>query len=111
MSNKEKNKVIPNRLKPEVFDALKRVVGERWISQQRSVIETYSKFSIDGQSFLRKYAKDPHAIPACIILPVTTEEVQEIVSSLAEALFKHEDFEKCSGGEAACRFPLFVSFI
>jgi hypothetical protein len=79
MSNKQKKKVIPNRLKPEVFEALKAVVGERWISQQRSVIETYSKFSIDGQSFLRKYAKDPHAIPACIILPVTTEEVQEIV--------------------------------
>ena len=72
-------KVIPNKLQPEVFEALKAVVGERWISQQRSVIETYSKFSIDAQSFLRKYAKDPHAIPACIILPSTTEEVQAIV--------------------------------
>ena len=42
-----------------------------------------------------------------LIIPDAQEEVQEIVSSLAEALFKHEDFEKCSGGEAACRFPLF----
>jgi hypothetical protein len=41
------------------------------------------------------------------VIPEAQEEVQEIVSSLAEALFKHEDFEKCSGGEAACRFPLF----
>ena len=79
MSAKKKEKVIPNRLDPEVFEALKEVVGERWISQQRTVIETYSKFSIDGQSFLRKYAKDPQAIPACIILPSTTEEVQDIV--------------------------------
>jgi glycolate oxidase len=79
MSENKKKKVIPHKLDPEVFEALKAVVGERWISQQRSVIETYSKFSIDGQSFLRKYAKDPHALPACIILPVTTEEVQAIV--------------------------------
>ena len=76
---KKKKKVIPNRIGREVFEALKEVVGERWISEQRSVIETYSKFSIDGQSFLRKYAKDPFAIPACIILPSTTEEVQAIV--------------------------------
>ena len=59
MSAKKKEKVIPEKLKPDVFEALKEVVGERWISQQRTVIETYSKFSIDGQSFLRKYAKDP----------------------------------------------------
>ena len=79
MSAKKKEKVIPNKLNPEIFGVLKEVVGERWISQQRTVIETYSKFSIDGQSFLRKYAKDPHALPACIILPSTTEEIQAIV--------------------------------
>jgi len=78
----EKKKVIPNKLDPEVFDALKSVVGERWISQQRSVIETYSKFSIDGQSFLRKYAKDPFAIPACVILPSTTDSVALLLQHL-----------------------------
>jgi hypothetical protein len=38
------------------------------------------------------------------VIPDAKEEVQEVVSFLAEALFKHEDFEKCSGGETACHF-------
>ena len=38
------------------------------------------------------------------VIPDAKEEVQEVVSFLAEALFKHEDSEKCSGGETACHF-------
>jgi len=38
------------------------------------------------------------------VIPDAKEEVQEVVSFLAGALFKHEDFEKCSGGETACHF-------
>jgi hypothetical protein len=30
------------------------------------------------------------------VIPDAEEEVQEVIASLAEALFKHEDFEKCS---------------
>ena len=41
------------------------------------------------------------------VIPDAQEEVQEIVSSLAEALFKHEDFEKCSGGETVCHYSPF----
>ena len=42
-----------------------------------------------------------------LIIPEAQEEVREIVSSLAEALFKHEDFEKCSGGETVCHYSPF----
>jgi len=44
------------------------------------------------------------------VVPDAKEEVQEVVSSLAEALFKHEDFEKCSCGENGFRvFPWHVA--
>jgi hypothetical protein len=38
------------------------------------------------------------------VMPDAKEEVQEVVSFLAGALFKHEDLEKYSGGEPARHF-------
>lgn len=78
MSTK-KQKVIQKKLSREVYNVLKNVVGEQWIYEQRSVVETYSKLSIEGGSFVKKHEKDPHVIPACVVLPSSTEETQAIV--------------------------------
>ena len=78
MADKSK-KVLQKKLSPEVYSELEAVVGKRWISEQRSLVETYSKLSIEGMTFVRKHQKDETAIPACVILPETTEEVQKIV--------------------------------
>jgi FAD/FMN-containing dehydrogenase len=75
----EKKKVIPNKLAPEIYRELENIVGEGWISQERAVVETYSKLSGDLNSFLKKHMRDPSDIPACVILPASTEEVQAIV--------------------------------
>jgi hypothetical protein len=75
----EKKKVIQKKLPREVYNALKNVVGEQWIYEQRSVVETYSKLSIEGGSFVKKHEKDPHVLPACVVLPSSTEETQAIV--------------------------------
>lgn len=75
----EKKKCIPVRLPREVYRALEKVVGPEWISEDRAEVECYSKFSVDSTGTLKKHAKDPSNIPACIILPGSTEEVQAIV--------------------------------
>lgn len=77
--NTTKQKVIQKKLPREVYNALKNVVGEQWIYEQRSVVETYSKLSIEGFSFIKKHNKDPHVLPACVVLPASTEEIQAIV--------------------------------
>ncbi len=77
--NTSKQKVIQKKLPRDVYNALKNVVGEQWIYEQRSVVETYSKLSIEGSSFIKKHEKDPHVLPACVVLPGSTEEVQAIV--------------------------------
>jgi hypothetical protein len=74
-----KQKVIQKKLPREVYSALKNVVGEQWIHESRSVVETYSKLSIEGGSFLKKHEKDPHVLPACVVLPASTDDVQAIV--------------------------------
>jgi FAD/FMN-containing dehydrogenase len=74
-----KKKMIPQKLAPEVYRELQNIVGKEWISQERAIVETYSKLSGDINSFLKKHIKDPSDIPACIILPASTEEVQAIV--------------------------------
>jgi len=74
-----KQKVIQKKLPREVYRALKNVVGEKWIHESRSVVETYSKLSIEGASFVKKHEKDPHVLPACVVLPATTDDVQAIV--------------------------------
>ncbi len=74
-----KQKVIQKKLPREVYRALKNVVGEQWIHESRSVVETYSKLSIEGASFVKKHEKDPHVLPACVVLPASTDDVQAIV--------------------------------
>ncbi len=74
-----KKKVLQKKLARPVYAALKNVVGEQWIYEQRSVVETYSKMSIEGASFLKKHEKDPHVLPACAVLPGSIDEVQAIV--------------------------------
>jgi len=72
-------KVEPRYLPSEVYRALEEIVGKEHITQDRAILETYSKFSVDIASYLKKHAKDPSTIPACVILPSTTEEIQAIV--------------------------------
>lgn len=75
----QQKKVKPNRLPREVYQHLETVVGKEYITEDRAILETYSRFGIDITGFLKKHAKDPSNIPACVVLPATTEEIQEIV--------------------------------
>ena len=75
----EKKKMIPNKLPPEVYKALQDIVGPGYISQDRAVVECYSNFCVDATGALKKTAKDPSNIPACIVLPESTDQVQSIV--------------------------------
>jgi len=79
MTENKTQKVQQKKLPREVYTALQSVVGEQWIYEQRSVVETYSKLSIDASTFVRKHKKDPHILPACVVLPASTEEIQAIV--------------------------------
>ncbi len=72
-------KVVPNKIPREALQAFKDVLGDEWVSEDRAVIETYSRFSVDSGGTLRKHLKDPTTIPACIVLPGSTEEVQAIM--------------------------------
>ena len=73
------NGVIPNKVPREDFRSLEDILGPEWVTEDREVIETYSRFSVDAAGTLRKHQKDHTAIPACIVLPATTEEVQAIM--------------------------------
>jgi hypothetical protein len=77
--SKKKQKVIQKKLPREVYNALKEVVGEQWIYEQRSVVETYSKPSLEAGIFIKKHEKDPQVLPSCVVLPSSTEEIQAIV--------------------------------
>jgi len=76
---KQKKKCMPAQLAPDVYRALENIVGPDNISRDRAVLECYSKFSIDSAGTLKKHAKDPSNIPACVVLPGSTEEVQSVV--------------------------------
>ena len=65
----EKKKMIPAKLPPDIYRALEDVVGQEYISQDRAVLECYSKFSVDAGGTLKKHMKDPSNIPACIVYP------------------------------------------
>ena len=80
--NKDKQKIPRNTLDPEIYKLLEDIVGPEWISDDRAMVETYSKYSIDPQGFLKKHVKDGSNIPACIVLPGTVEEIQAIVKVL-----------------------------
>lgn len=74
-------KVVPQILPGQVYQALEDIVGKEWISQDRAVCETYScnPACDPGDSVLRKHLKDPTCIPACVVLPESTAEVQAIM--------------------------------
>jgi hypothetical protein len=75
----KKKKVIANKLPREVIRALEDALGTDYVSEDRAVIETYSRFSVDSAGTLKKHEKDPSIIPACIVLPGSTEDVQSII--------------------------------
>ena len=75
----ETKKCVPGKISREAYRALEDIVGPEWISEERSVVECYSKFSVDAGGTLKKHMKDPSNIPACIVFPESTEEVQAIM--------------------------------
>ncbi len=68
-----------SKLPEEFIQKLKEIVGSEWVSEDRAVVETYSFLTVDTGNALRKCLRDPSIIPACVVLPSTTEEVQAIV--------------------------------
>ena len=79
MSSKESKPVKHEKLPPDIIREFKNVVGDEWVSEDRAVVEAYTVTTICLGSMLRKVLKDPTLIPACVVLPSTTEEVQAIV--------------------------------
>jgi len=72
-------KVEPEKLRREVYQALENIVGPEWISEDRAIVEGYSRGTYIAGEILPKHMKDKTVLPACIVLPGTTEEVQAIV--------------------------------
>ena len=62
-----------------MYQALEAVVGKEYITEDRAIVETYSRFGIDIPGYLKKHAKDASNIPACVVMPSTIEEIQGIV--------------------------------
>jgi len=75
----EKKKVIAPKLPCEIIEALKNITGERWVTEDRAILETYSRFSVDTVGTIRKHRKDPTMLRACVVLPESTEQIQSIV--------------------------------
>jgi len=88
-----------SRLAPEVYKLLEGIVGSEWISEDRAVVETYSKHSIDPASFLMKHQKDGTNIPACVVLPHTVEQIQSIVRILNRHRIPYSPF---TNGQMLC---------
>lgn len=76
---KKLSEVTPKKLPREAYRALEDVVGTENITEDRVIVETYSRGTIDPAGVLAQYEKDPTIIPACVVLPANTEEVQAIV--------------------------------
>lgn len=74
-----KKKVIPKKIPRNALKALQNALGSEWVSEDRAVIETYSRFSVDSAGALRKHHRDQTMLPACIVLPQSTAEVQAIM--------------------------------
>lgn len=70
----ERKHVLPNSIPSEAYRALEDIVGKEWVSEDRAVIETYSRFSVDSSGALRKHMRDHTTLPACIVLPASTQE-------------------------------------
>ena len=47
MAKDTQSKLVAPRLPREVITALVNVVGEEWVSEDRAIVETYSRFSVD----------------------------------------------------------------
>jgi glycolate oxidase len=77
-----KNRIPQNKLDAEIYKILEGIVGSEWISDDRAICETYSKYSIEALAFLKKHLKDGSFIPACVVLPHTVEEIKSIVRVL-----------------------------
>ena len=75
----QQKKVTPNKLPRDVYQALEAIVGKDNITEDRAIVETYSRFGIDIPGYLKKHARDASNIPACVVLPAATEEIQAIV--------------------------------
>ena len=75
----EKTRLEPQRLPKEVIRRLEEIVGPEWVSEDRAIIEAYTILCIEAGAVLRKVLKDPTLLPACVVIPETTEEVQAIV--------------------------------
>ncbi len=88
----DRQKVIPPRMPREVYRALEDIVGSDFITEDRAVIETYSRGSVDGPGFLKKHARDPSSIPACVVLPANTEEVQAVCRAASRYHIKINPF-------------------
>jgi len=95
----EKKRIVPAKLPAEVYKELEDIVGEQWISQDRLVLESYSKLSIEGRTYLQKHMKDPASLPACVVLPGCTEEIQAIVRT---ASARKVPFVPFTNGQMLC---------
>jgi len=76
---REKKRLEPKKLPREVIRALQNIVGPERVSEDRAVVEAYTIGCIDFGAALRKLVKDPSLLPACVVLPESTEEVQAII--------------------------------
>jgi len=72
-------KVEPEKLPREVFKTLESIVGPDYITEDRAVVEGYSRGLVIPGEILPKHMKEKTVLPAAIILPETTEEVQAII--------------------------------
>jgi len=69
MNTDQKQKLPAPKLQGHVIQALKNVVGEEWVSEDRANLETYSRMSVDILGTIKKHLKDSSSLPACIVLP------------------------------------------
>jgi len=74
-----KEKVVPQKLSREAYRALESVVGKEWVSGDRAIIEAYVLACIDVGTSIRALHRDPTLRAAAVVLPASTEEVQEVV--------------------------------
>ncbi len=72
-------RVKPNQIPYEAYKEIEEAIGKENITADRATIECYSRFGIDIAGYLKKHAKDPSNIPACIVLPDSTEDIQAVV--------------------------------
>ena len=75
----DNEKVEPQKLPREVYQELENIVTSVWISEDRANIEGYSRGIVMPTEILPKHMKDKTVLPACIVLPENSEQVQAVV--------------------------------